>query len=287
MRKQKTILGKIIYIITIIILLVLLYFAYQYYQANNFNDFIRSEVNLYTSEFKRDNQEKYSNQRSYSIQSQQYNDAMFYKQIQVKQNQPYKITCMVKTSEVEAKDQISGVGAQISVEGTTERSTAITGTNDWQKIELLINSKNRETINIGFRLGGYLGEAKGQAWFSDFTIEEGIADTSSQWNFACFIFKTVDVNVNGKEVKLEMTQSDISDVQDTINRFESTCSEFSNNKMTANCDIYQIDVPLSKLSYDEEFAYYVAPEDVEPQIKDIIQTNNYDHIFVIVKLRRR
>lgn len=287
MRKQKTILGKIIYIITIIILLVLLYFAYQYYQANNFNDFIRSEANLYTSEFKRDSQEKYSNKRSYSIQSQEYNDAMFYKQIQVKQNQPYKITCMVKTSGVEAKDQISGVGAQISVEGTTERSTAITGTNDWQKIELLINSKNRETINIGFRLGGYLGEAKGQAWFSDFTIEEGIADTSSQWNFACFIFKTVDVNVNGKEVKLEMTQSDISDVQDTINRFESTCSEFSNNKMTAKCDTYQIDVPLSKLSYDEEFAYYVAPEDVEPQIKDIIQTNNYDHIFVIVKLRRR
>ena len=287
MRKQKTILGKIIYILTIIVLLILLYFAYQYYQANNFNDFIRSEANLYTSEFKRDSQEKYSNKRSYSIQSQEYNDAMFYKQIQVKQNQPYKITCMVKTSGVEAKDQISGVGAQISVEGTTERSTAITGTNDWQKIELLINSKNRETINIGFRLGGYLGEAKGQAWFSDFTIEEGIADTSSQWNFACFIFKTVDVNVNGKEVKLEMTQSDISDVQDTINRFESTCSEFSNNKMTAKCDTYQIDVPLSKLSYDEEFAYYVAPEDVEPQIKDIIQTNNYDHIFVIVKLRRR
>ena len=60
MRKQKTILGKIIYILTIIVLLILLYFAYQYYQANNFNDFIRSEVNLYTSEFKRDNQEKYN-----------------------------------------------------------------------------------------------------------------------------------------------------------------------------------------------------------------------------------
>lgn len=286
MRKQKTILGKIIYIITIIILIVLLYFAYQYYQANNFNDFIRSEANLYTSEFKRDSQEKYSNKRSYSIQSQEYNDAMFYKEIKVKPNQPYKITCMVKTSGVEAKDQISGVGAQISVEGTTERSIAITGTNDWQKIELLINSKNRETINIGFRLGGYLGEAKGQAWFSDFTIEEGIADTSSEWNFACFIFKAVDVNVNGKDVKLEMTQSDIADVKDTIDRFESTCSELSNNKMTAKCDTYQIDVPLSKLSYDEEFAYYVAPEDVEPQIKDIIQANNYDHIFVIVKLRR-
>ena len=56
--------------------------------------------------------------------------------------------------------------------------------------------------------------------------------------------------------------------------------------MTANCDIYEIDTPLSKLSYDEEFGFYVAPEDVEPQIKDIISNNNYDHIFVVVRLRR-
>ena len=26
--------------------------------------------------------------------------------------------------------------------------------------------------------------------------------------------------------------------------------------MTANCDIYELDTPLSKLSYDEEFGYY-------------------------------
>lgn len=56
--------------------------------------------------------------------------------------------------------------------------------------------------------------------------------------------------------------------------------------MTAKCDTYQIDTPLSKLSYDEEFGYYAAPEDVETQIKDIVSRNNYDHIFVIVRLRR-
>ena len=56
--------------------------------------------------------------------------------------------------------------------------------------------------------------------------------------------------------------------------------------MTAKCDIYQIDTPLSKLSYDNEFGYYVAAEDIENQIKDVISTNDYDHIFAIVKLRR-
>ena len=57
--------------------------------------------------------------------------------------------------------------------------------------------------------------------------------------------------------------------------------------MRAKCDIYEINTPLSKLSYDEEFGYYVAPEDVEEQIKTTIEENNYDHIFVVVRLRRR
>ena len=57
--------------------------------------------------------------------------------------------------------------------------------------------------------------------------------------------------------------------------------------MTAKCDIYEIDTPLSKLSYDDEFAYFVAAEDKEEQIKSTIEANDYDHIFAIVKLRRR
>ncbi len=56
--------------------------------------------------------------------------------------------------------------------------------------------------------------------------------------------------------------------------------------MTANCDIYQIETPLSKLSYDSQFGYYVAAEDIEEQIKDTIASNDYDHIFAIVRLRR-
>ena len=60
MNNNKKILGKIIYVITLLFLLVILYFAYEYYQSNNFNDFIRSEKNLYTSKFKRDKETKYS-----------------------------------------------------------------------------------------------------------------------------------------------------------------------------------------------------------------------------------
>ena len=193
---------------------------------------------------------------------------------------------MVKTENVEAQNGNSGVGAQISIEGSTERSSAIQGTSDWQEIELIFNSKNREEINIGFRLGGNLGEAKGTAWFSDFKIEEGIPENNNNWNFACFIFRTTDVTIDNNNIQLQVSDADIRDIEDTISRFQTSCKTLSKGKMTAKCDIYEIETPLSKLSYDEEFGYYVAPEDIEGQIKDTMSKNNYDHIFVIVRLRR-
>lgn len=285
-RQKKSLFGRITYIITVIILCIALYFSYQYYQSNNFNDFVRSELNLYTSKFKRDDKVKYSDSKSYKIESQEYNDAMFYEKVKVKKNTPYKVTCMVKTENVEAQNGKSGVGAQISIEGSTERSSAIQGTSDWQEIELIFNSKNKEEINIGFRLGGNLGEAKGTAWFSEFKIEEGIPENNNNWNFACFIFRTTDVTIDNNNIQLQVSDADIRDIEDTISRFQTSCKTLSKGKMTAKCDIYEIETPLSKLSYDEEFGYYVAPEDIEGQIKDTMSKNNYDHIFVIVRLRR-
>ena len=282
--RRKKIIAKIRYIITLSILLVVLYFAYKYYQENNFNDFVRSETNVYTSSFKRDSEVKYSDKRSYKIESNMANDAMFYKNIKVEKNQSYKISCMVKTNNVVAENKNSGIGAQISVEGTTERSIAISGTQDWQKIEMIINSKDRENINIGFRLGGYLGKATGEVWFSDFKIEEGVLEKDNNWNFACFIFQNTDVEIEEKKVNINVTQNEINDIALTLNRFEKTANELSGGKINIKSDIHKIDIPLSKLSYSNQFGYYIAPEDVEEQIGDIINTNNYDHIFVIVKL---
>ena len=209
---------------------------------------------------------------------------MFSKKVKVEKNTPYKVTCMVKTENVVPENDISGVGAQIAISGTSEKSIAITGTQDWQKIEMIFNSKNREEVDIGFRLGGYLGNCTGTAWFSDFTLEEGTLNESKNWKFACFIFENTDVIVNGKEIKLSMTDTDVSDIRDTINRFESTVTDLSNGKMTGNCDIYKIQDPINKLTYDEEFGYYVAPEDIEKSIKEVVQQNDYDHIFVIIRL---
>lgn len=275
---------KIGNIISWIIIIAILVVAFNFYKRNNFNEFVRSKMELHTSEFKRDSEIKYSKADSYRIVSNTANDATFYKKVKVQKNMPYKVTCMVKTENVIAEDDISGVGAQISVIGTTEKSTAISGTQDWQKIEMIFNSKDREEVDIGFRLGGYLGKCTGTAWFSDFTLEEGTENESNNWNFACFIFENTDVIVDGNEIKISMTDNDILDINDTIKRFESTVSDLSENKMTADCDIYKIQEPITKLTYDEEFGYFVAAEDVENSIKDIVKQNDYDHIFVIIRL---
>ena len=275
---------KIGNIISWIIIIAILVVAFNFYKSNNFNEFIRSEMELHTSQFKRDSEMKYSKTDSYRIVSNIANDATFYKKVKVQKNRPYKVTCMVKTENVVPENDLSGVGAQISVIGTTEKSVAITGTQDWQKIEMIFNSKDREEVNIGFRLGGYLGKCTGTVWFSDFTFEEGTTTESNNWNFACFIFENTDVVVDGKKVKISMTDNDISDIRDTIKRFKTTVNELSQNKMTANCDVYRVQEPITKLSYDEEFGYFVAAEDVENSIKDVVQQNDYDHIFVIIRL---
>lgn len=272
-------------IIVLSFLLIVLYFAYQFYQSNNFNDFIRRESDLYTAKFKRDDTIKYSEKRSYKIQSDIFNDAMFSKEVKVNKNTPYKVSCMIKTRDIEAEQAKEGIGAQIAISDTTERSIALTGTNEWQKIEFIFNSKNRENVEIGFRLGGYLGKAKGEVWFSDIIIEEGVSENeNTDWNFACFFFKNTDVVIDEKEIKLEISKRDITTLTNTINRFESSCKSLSKQKMAAKCDIYEIETPITDLSYDKEFGYYVAPENIENHIKEIINKKNYDHIFAIVRL---
>ena len=114
MMKNK--IGTIVFWIIVIVILVNIY---NFYKLNNFNEFIRSELNLRTSEFKRDSQVKYSKNDSYKIISDIENDATFYKKVKVKKDTPYKVTCMVKKEDFKSKVDNSGIGAQISIIGKT------------------------------------------------------------------------------------------------------------------------------------------------------------------------
>ena len=276
---------KIFKIILTIILCLIVIKAFSLYNLKNFNNFSLCKSDLDKSSFSRDKEVRYSKNPSYKITSEDYNDVMFSHPIKVKKDTSYKVTCMVKTKDVKSKNNLTGSGAHISIEGSTEKSRAITGSNDWQKIELIFNSKAREEVKVGFRLGGFVDECKGEAWFSDFKLEEGVKERNTDWKFACFIFDNVNAVVNGKNIQNTLSQSDISDINNTIRRFESTVKTLSNGKMTsAECDTYRVTEPITELMYDETYGYYVEASSIDSKIREYMNGNNYDYVFIVFKL---
>lgn len=281
---KKSVGAKIIDIIFFIIVFFVLIKLYGVYKKYNYNEFIKAENVIRTSKFTRDNVEKITDENSYKLESKNFNDAIFYKKIKVEPNTPYKLTCMVKTENVINESGKNNGGAQIAIYDTTECSESIIGTNDWQKLEFIFDSKNREEIEIGFRLGGNETKTKGTAWFSDFKLEQGIKDNSNNWNVACFIIKNVNVNIENQNVKLNMGIEDIQDMRQNMERFKIAAEELSNKKMTVDYDIYEIDEPVESVTYSEKFAYYLDPTDVQEIIKDYLKKEEYDYIFVAVRL---
>lgn len=281
---KKSVGAKIVDIIFFIIVFFVLIKLYGVYKKYNYNEFIKAENIIRATKFTRDSKEKFANENSYKMESQDFNDAIFYKKIKVKPNTPYKLTCMVKTDNVVNQSGKNNGGAQISIYDTTECSESIIGTNDWQQLKFIFDSKNREEIEIGFRLGGNETKTKGTAWFSDFKLEQGIKDNSNNWNVACFIIKNVDVNIENQNVKLNMGVTDIQDMKQNMERFKLAAKELSNGKMTVDYDIYEIDEPVESVTYSEKFAYYLDPADVQEIIKEYLKKEEYDYIFVAVRL---
>ena len=237
--------------------------------------------------FSRDNKEKCSDTDSYKIENKDYNNSTFYKKIRVKRNTPYKITCMIKTDNVEILDEsYKNSGAKISILDSVEQSDCLVGTNDWQEVTLIFNSKQNDELSVGFMLGGdsEIGNVKGTAWFSDLQLEEGDLDEDCNWNFGCFIFKNTDVTIFNNRYKYSMSDDEVIHIRDCIQRFQSTITNISNNEMSASCRIIDIETPISRVSYDSEEGYYVDPLDVCEILDEYVENNNFDHIFVCLKL---
>ena len=281
MKNSTKIIGKIIsWAITI----ALLFVAYKVYKYNNFNEYIRAEYNSGLTKFSRDSNQKYSNVDSYKVENPDYNDAMFFKKVPVVKNTSYKVTCMIKTKDVETKNENTDAGAHICINESTEKSDNVSGTSDWTKVEFLFNSKNREEVEIGFRLGGNYDNAKGTAWFSDISIESGVSDKSSTWNFLCLVFDrtNVDLNINGEDRNFDLTlyQADIEDMKSCMARFRNSMNDLSKGKMSVEYDMFEVKTPITSMSYDDENGFYVSPYDVRNVIDEYIKMGKYDHIFI-------
>ena len=247
--------SKTVKIILIIIIFAIIIAIMGLYKLVYFNGFYKAVSQIGLTKFTRDKNVTCTYDYSYKMNSKDYNDAIFYKTIKVKPNTPYKLTCKVKTEDVQSQDGKPNAGAQIAVFNSLENSKSILGTNDWQELEFVFDSKNRESMDIGFRLGGNGNKAKGTAWFSDFKLEEGVKDNKSDWNIACFIMEDLNVDIYDKNIDISMDLADI-----------------------------EKDDAVKTITYNESYGYYLDPSDVQNLIQSYLEKEEYDYVFVAAKL---
>ena len=250
-------------LITFIILIIILIICFKIYKINYFNGFEKATVKQEGTTFIRDSKVKYLDNTSYKIENTEYNDSTFYKEIEVEPNTPYKISCMVKTKNVECETDGENGGVVIGLLDTTEYSAPITGTNDWQLIEFMFNSRNREKVKISFRLGGNDTNCTGTAWFAEPKLERGIDDKTIEWNVGCFIIKNLDVNIDMQRYNLKTNTDDITNVRLNMKRFQEDCYTFSNGAMKVKYDILEVNTPITTITYSEEHGYYISYKDVK------------------------
>ena len=113
-------------IISILCIIVLLFICYKTYKRYNFNKFTKAEQEIGLSIFERDDKVKNSNFDSYKISNTDYNDAMFYETVNVVPDTSYRVTCKIKTENVESLNANTDSGAHICIADTTEKSDNVT-----------------------------------------------------------------------------------------------------------------------------------------------------------------
>ncbi len=271
-------------LITTVILIIVLVICFYIYKLNYFNGFEKATVKQANTTFIRDFKVKYSESGSYRIDNVEYNDSTFYKEVEVEPNTPYRISCMVKTKDVQCEIEGENGGAVIGLLDTTEYSAPIKGTNDWQPLEFMFNSRNREKVKISFRLGGNENNCSGTVWFSDLKLEKGINDTSTEWNVGCFIIKELNVNIDGEQFDLKTNSDDITNVRLNMKRYQEDCYSYSNGAMKVKYEILEVNTPITTITYADDHGYYVSYKDVQDEIYDIVKQNKYDHIFIVCRM---
>lgn len=282
--KEKKLGNRIFTFISLITVLTALFILYNIFKQNNFNDFVRAENIHGKTKFSREKVE--DGAYSYKIHSPDYNDAMIYKTIDVKPNAVYRLSCMVKTEEVKTKKDISDSGACISILDSTEMSETMQGSNKWKKLSFCFNSKNREQITIGFRLGSNNDNCKGTAWFKDLKLEMGYTTNDTEWNMVCFIFENLNVNINkdGKDINVitKVNEWEKLNIAENLERARNTFKTISNYNMTMKYNIINIEEPIRSVSYDEENGYYITSSDIYYLIEPYLKQSEYDYIYAVV-----
>jgi hypothetical protein len=109
---------------------------------------------------------------SIKIAADRPNDAAWIQTISLQPETNYLLSGWVKTENVLHTSESVDAGANLSLYGTWERTTAKTGTTDWTEVRMTFNSGSTGTVTIAARLGFSSGTTTGTAWYDDLRVTE-------------------------------------------------------------------------------------------------------------------
>jgi len=110
----------------------------------------------------------HSGNKCVMVSSESGADSAWQTNVVIKPHSQYKFSSWIKTENVAAT---GGKGALFNLHNIQPMQTqAITGTNDWTKVELFFESGGNESVGINCLLGGW-GLATGKAFYDDLSLE--------------------------------------------------------------------------------------------------------------------
>jgi alpha-N-arabinofuranosidase len=109
----------------------------------------------------------HSGKNSVRISSTEGGDASWTIVIPAKPFSKYRLSGWVKTQNLEPG---TGRGALFSFQDIGMQTKAVTGTQDWTRLELLFDSGSNDALTLNCLFGGW-GKATGTAWYDDVGVE--------------------------------------------------------------------------------------------------------------------
>ncbi len=118
-----------------------------------------------------DDTQAYDGNRSIRITHDSANDSRWIQTVAVQPNTNYRLSGWIKTDSVTHSNGSVVAGANLSLNGTWERTVGLFGTNDWTSVSLEFNSGSGTEITIACRLGYWDGTAIGTMWCDDIHLD--------------------------------------------------------------------------------------------------------------------
>jgi alpha-N-arabinofuranosidase len=104
---------------------------------------------------------------SIKISSAEGADASWMTVVALRPFSRYRLSGWIKTENLEPG---TSRGALINFHGTEVRTSAVSGTRDWTRVEVVFESEANDGLSLNCLFGGW-GKAKGTAWFDDLRLD--------------------------------------------------------------------------------------------------------------------